>query len=286
VAVLGTFESVAAPEATLRAIARLIRWKLPVSGQPTSGKVTLTSAGGSSNKFRSGTPVSFERVSGHRDADKTSCPGTVLYGQLPDLRRMVGSVGPGARSHTALALFALPKLVQVPGTATVTGRLTLRTGAVVAGARVEIQRLGGSVWRTIATTVTGADGSFSATVAPNVNGLLRAHFPGDADRFQTASRRASLRVRPEMELSLSSAHVKRGGVVKALGTIKPAKGRVSVVVLRGRKRVAAFALRARQGRYSKHVRLSKPGLYRVYGAFAGDAANVAAASRAVFVRAR
>ncbi|MFL5886223.1 MAG: carboxypeptidase-like regulatory domain-containing protein, partial [Thermoleophilaceae bacterium] len=247
---------------------------------------TLASAGGSDNRWKAGTPVTFQRISGHRDADSTDCPGNVLYGQLPDLRRMVGSVAPGARKHTSLALFPLPKLVQVPGTATVTGRLTQRTGEPVAGAVVEIQRFSGAVWRTVATATTGADGTFSAALAPNVNGLLRAHFPGDSDRFQTASRQASVRVRPEMELSLSTAHVRHGGVVKASGTVKPAKKRVTVVVLLGKKRVASYRVRARHGVYAKHVRLKKSGLYRIYGAFGGDSANVAGASRAVFVRVR
>ena len=46
----------------------------------------MTSAGGETNKFRAGTPVTFERISGHRDGNATSCPGDVLYTQLPDLR--------------------------------------------------------------------------------------------------------------------------------------------------------------------------------------------------------
>src|SRR5204863_6566500 len=145
VAVLGTFASVPAPDAALRAITRLLRWKLPVSGQPTTGTATLTSAGGSDNRYRAGTPVTFDRVAGHRDGDKTDCPGDALYAQLPDLRRMVGSVGPGARKHTKLALLAVPKLVQVPGTATVSGRLTQRTGEPVSGVAVEIQRFSGAV---------------------------------------------------------------------------------------------------------------------------------------------
>jgi hypothetical protein len=286
VAVLGAFESVPAPEAALRAIARLLRWKLPISGQPTTGTATVVSAGGSDNRFRAGTPVQLERISGHRDADKTACPGNVLYGQLPELRRMVGSVGPGARKRTALALFALPKLVQVPGTANVTGRLTLRTGEPVAGALVEIQRFSGKLWRTVATATTRADGSFGAALAPNVNGVLRARYPGDGERLQVASRKAAVSVRPEMELSLSDTRVRRGALVKASGTVKPAKRGVTVVVLRGGKRVAAHRVRARRGAYSKHLRIRTPGLYRVYGAFAGDTANVPGASRAAYLRIR
>jgi hypothetical protein len=286
VAIIGTFDSVGAPDAALRSVARLLRWKLPVGGQPTTGTATLTSAGGSDNRYRAGTPVTFDRISGHRDGDKTSCPGDALYAQLPELRRMVGSLGPGSRKHTKLALFAVPKLVQVPGTATVTGRLTQRSGEAVPGAAVAIQRFSGSAWRTVASATTGPDGSFSASLAPNVNGLLRARFAGDSARFQTASRQASVRVRPEMELSLSAAHVRRGALVKASGTVKPAKRRVTVTVLLGKRRVASYTVRPRAGSYSKRLRLAKPGLYRVYGAFAGDSANVPAASRAVFVRVR
>ena len=176
--------------------------------------------------------------------------------------------------------------MQVPGTAAVTGRLTTRTGTPVAGAAVEIQQFTGSVWRTVTTATTGGDGTFSATLAPSANGLLRAHFPGDSDRFQTASRRASLRVRPEMELSVPDTHVARGALVKVSGTIKPAKGRVTVVVLSGKRRVASFRVSPRRGSYTKHLKLKKPGLYRVYGAFAGDSRNVPGASRAVFVRVR
>ena len=78
----------------------------------------------------------------------------------------------------------------------------------------------------------------------------------------------------------------RGALVKVSGTIKPAKRRVNVVLLRGKQRVASFAVRPRGGSYTKHVRLKKPGLYRVYGSFGGDASNVAGASRAVFLRVR
>jgi hypothetical protein len=286
VAVLGTFQSVSAPEAALRAIARLLRWKLPVSGQPTTGSSVLTSAGGGDNRFPAGRQVTFPRISGHRDADKTTCPGDALYAQLGELRRIVGSVGPGARSRTSLALDPLPKLVQVPGTATVTGRLTLRNGAPVAGAPVEIQRFAGSVWRTVATATTAGDGSFSATLAPSVNGILRARFPGDSDRFQSASRRASVRVRPEMEVSVSASRIRQGGITKLSGTIKPAKRQVTLVVLLGKQRVASFRVRARNGRYVKSLRLGKKGLYRIYGSFPGDRANVAGGSRAVFVRVR
>ena len=86
VACLGTYMTVAQTEAGMDALARLIGWKLSLHGIPTAGAVTVTSAGGETNKFAAGTPVTFQRISGHRDGNATSCPGDVLYTQLPDLR--------------------------------------------------------------------------------------------------------------------------------------------------------------------------------------------------------
>ncbi len=73
-------------------MARLIRWKFPLHGQPTEGTVRLRSAGGSGNRYPEGTRVEFNRVSGHRNAVHTTCPGDALYAQLPDLRRSVEKI--------------------------------------------------------------------------------------------------------------------------------------------------------------------------------------------------
>ena len=87
---------------------RYIRWKLGVHGQPLSGPVTLTSAGGSASRYPAGTRVTLERVSGHRDTGKTACPGDALYDQLdehPRARRVGHAVRPtfSARVTAALA---------------------------------------------------------------------------------------------------------------------------------------------------------------------------------------
>ena len=68
----------ATPE-TMAALARYIRWKLGVHGQPLSGTVTLTSAGGSASRYPAGARVTVERVIGHRDTGQTACPGALLY---------------------------------------------------------------------------------------------------------------------------------------------------------------------------------------------------------------
>jgi hypothetical protein len=93
---IGTHSSLPQSDAALTAMSRLIRWKLPLHGQPLSGSVWLTSAGGSSSRYARGSGAVFNRVSGHRDGNLTSCPGDALYAQLPALRARVadGSAPP------------------------------------------------------------------------------------------------------------------------------------------------------------------------------------------------
>ena len=58
----------------MEALARLIGWKLSLHGVPVQGQVTLISGGGASNRYPSGTPVVFERISGHRDGNADDLP--------------------------------------------------------------------------------------------------------------------------------------------------------------------------------------------------------------------
>src|SRR5919204_2553696 len=87
VALLGTFTDVPIPEPAMAAVAQLLGWKMSLHGVPCEGGLTVVSGGGSLNRYKSGTPVQLQRISGHRDGDATECPGNALYGQLPELRR-------------------------------------------------------------------------------------------------------------------------------------------------------------------------------------------------------
>ena len=73
-------------DAALRAMARLIRWKLPLHGEPTAGTARVFTT---SRRL-----VRLDRIAGHRDVNATSCPGDALYAQLPDLRQRVGAQPP------------------------------------------------------------------------------------------------------------------------------------------------------------------------------------------------
>jgi hypothetical protein len=94
VAVIGTHDAVPVGDMTLGALAILIGWKLARHGVTPTGQVVVTSAGGSANRYPADTPVTFERISGHRDGDTTGCPGAALYAQLPALRVAAQRVAP------------------------------------------------------------------------------------------------------------------------------------------------------------------------------------------------
>ncbi|AUG77562.1 hypothetical protein CFP65_2743 [Kitasatospora sp. MMS16-BH015] len=85
IAALGTYVSAPVPQPQADALARTAAWKLAFAHQPPSGTATLTSASDGS-RYKKGTAVSFNAISGHRDAFNTECPGDVLYAALPALR--------------------------------------------------------------------------------------------------------------------------------------------------------------------------------------------------------
>ena len=169
--------------AALDAMARLIRWKLPLHGVPTAGSTTVTSAGGSTNKYASGRSVRIGRVAGHRDTNATSCPGDALYAQLPDLRARVGDVSGGA--GTQLTAKLTPRTATYKGRVKVAGRLTKFDGSPVTGTRVGVQaRTSRGKYKTVAKVSLDSDGNYE-TVVPPARPALRA---GALRRWRRAGR--------------------------------------------------------------------------------------------------
>ena len=70
---------------TKNAIAKLAAWKLALTGRSATGTEALT-AGGYPGGAARGTVQTFNRISGHRDAISTSCPGDALYPELASIR--------------------------------------------------------------------------------------------------------------------------------------------------------------------------------------------------------
>jgi hypothetical protein len=264
IACLGTFSAVAQSEPGMQALARLIGWKLSLHAVPVAGQVTLTSAGGASNRYSSGTPVTVNRVCGHRDGDSTSCPGDVLYGQLADLR---GRAGQYAGPVSGIVVRAASRQ---HGTTPVSldGVLHFADGSSPAGATLSVEyTTAGSAWAQVATTTCGVDGTWAAGAVLPSSGQVRAVFAGDASRPRVESGAITVQVVPTMNLGIDKRRARAGASFAVTGTISPAQARVTCLLERQvgsrwatvqRKRIPV-----RNGAYATSVRPAKAGLYRV-----------------------
>ncbi|HKH16363.1 MAG TPA: N-acetylmuramoyl-L-alanine amidase [Solirubrobacteraceae bacterium] len=266
VACIGTFISVAPPAAAIDAIARVVGWKLSLHGMPVQGAVTVTSAGGESNLYPSGAPVTFQRVSGHRDGNATSCPGDVLYGQLPALRiRAAQYAGPLA----GVTLRAASTKLRGVTSAVVSGALRFADGGSPAGAPVDIlYATAGAAFSPIATVRCAADGQWSTTIDVPQTGTLRARYPGDATHGPLESSSLKISVVPQLAIGVSSRRLRRRRRLAVSGVVSPSsESHVVVLVERkvgaGYRRVRRRRTLLRAGRYVRFFRLARAGLYRV-----------------------
>ncbi|HEY1593871.1 MAG TPA: N-acetylmuramoyl-L-alanine amidase [Thermoleophilaceae bacterium] len=288
IANIGTFDDIPETNAAMSSMAALIRWKLPLTGAPTAGTTSLVSAGGSDNRFPAGTRVTLNRVSGHRDVDATDCPGTDLYGQLPTLRTMVGSVT-AVKARTRIAAAFQPALVVFPQTTRIAGSVALINSTPLGSEPLQIQLFGKGTWHTVARGSSAADGTFSVPLAPHVAHQYRVVYAGDGSHLSSTSPRLNLTVQPRVTIRRSVKRTQVGRTPTISGSIAPAKTSLRLVVNRqvGKKleRVASFKLRVTNGQFRKSYRLTVPGLYSYRVIFAGDAANVKASSTTLHVRA-
>jgi hypothetical protein len=290
---LGTFQDAGQTDAGLHALSQLIAWKLSLHGAPVTGRVTLTSAGGADNKYPAGTPVTFDRISGHRDGDATDCPGDALYAQLPDIRARASGAAPSVPTGTgsaraSLSMSAGSSRLAYPQPVTVSGRLTLTDGTAVGGVPVQIQvRSVTGHWVSVATADTGADGSWSGNVNSSRTVSVRAYWPGDGVHRAVASSRVTVAVAPVLSLAASDTRLRAGQRLKLSGSIAPRKTAVGLVLQRrgrgGWRGVGPSGARARGGRWFVKVRPTA-GLYRARATFRGDDRNRKASSPTVFVR--
>ncbi len=278
VAVLGSFMDVVPSAAAIGALERLLAWKLSLHGVPALGRVTVEvdPADAFFTPFAPGANVSLPRVAGHRDGDSTSCPGNAFYARLPSIRPRVAAL---AGVPAAVTLTATP-VVATPGSAvTLSGRLRELGGSPVGGAPIEVQQVTARGAKTIATTTTAADGSWSAAVGPPANLLLRAlHRPAPA----TVSNVAFLGVRPTVTLNVDSV-----SPLRVSGTVVPFKRAVTIdlyAFVNGRRRlVASNRVAVKQGRFAARIRSRRHGPSLLVARAAPDAHTVAGASPAVRV---
>jgi hypothetical protein len=284
IANIGTFSTVRQSPAALDAMARLIRWKLPLHGYPTNGTAVMRSAGGGTNRYPSGSTVRVQRVLGHRDTNATECPGGALYDQLGELRAMVAGVTPtGVATSVAAQLDAAGSAIDYGDTATVAGTLTTRDGRPVAGQPVTVQvRVDGS-WRTSSAPVTDGNGVFRAPVKPRLTRPLRVRFAGAGDLRSSVTPEMTLAVRPRITVRRPAVRASARARIKFKGRVKPRKARVYQVLQlkrRGRYRnVGVKVLRpGRVGVFRGSFVPSGRGRYRLYVATKSDSTHARGAT--------
>jgi uncharacterized protein with LGFP repeats len=86
VAMIGDFDDIPPTPIQLRAVGRLLGWRLGLDHVDPKGKVTLTSAGGSNTHFPAGAAPTLPTIFSHRDVGKTVCPGNAGYALLGEIR--------------------------------------------------------------------------------------------------------------------------------------------------------------------------------------------------------
>jgi uncharacterized protein with LGFP repeats len=264
VACIGTFESVAQTEAGMDALARIIGWKLSLHGVPVQGKLTVISTGGASNRYPAGTSIELDRISGHRDGDSTSCPGSTLYGQLAELRTRaqryaVASSGIVARTSA--------RRVRAHRTIDLSGSLRFADGASPGGVPVSIEfQTAGSAWTQVASASCAGDGGWRTTVTPPTSGTFRAVFPGDSSRPTVVSKAVRVDVIPRMTIALDRSRMRPRQRFTMTGTVDPAQ-LVQCVVERhvGRRWITTHSrtVNVVNGTFGLKVRIQKRGSYRV-----------------------
>jgi hypothetical protein len=274
VAMVGDFMDVIPRPAAIRALQHLLAWKLSLHGIPAHGRVTVVvdPADAFYTPFRPGALVSLPRVAGHRDGDLTDCPGNVFYHHLPAIRPHVVAL---AGTPASLSLAGPSAAVPAGSTVTISGQLMLLSGVPLAGAPIELQQPGvnGGPAVTFATTITAADGSWSASLTSESNLFVRALYrPYPA----AVADWAELPFAPILTLQLDSA-----SPLIVSGTVSP-PNRVTVDLYPSTrttgKPLARRKVKVSQGQFTAQLPVPGPGSYLVVARSAGDARNAPGAS--------
>jgi hypothetical protein len=287
VAMLGTFAGLAPGERAFRALAHLLAWKLALHGVAVPGRTTVrvSPQGAPYSRWPAGASVTLNRITGHRDADTTACPGGALYGRLPRLRRLVRQLQ-GTVSELPAQL--LSDTVHYPNPVVLSGALAAG-GQPVEGATIELQRRAKAGQTTIATAVTNPDGTWTATAQLTELAMVRALFRGGDGLSAVVSAPVWVEIAPQIMLSGASPATTPGGVVQFAGTVTPVKDRVALVVAKQAidgsfDEIRSIAVRPDgRGNFTRTVGFADPGRYQLVARTTDDRKNLAARSPAVEV---
>jgi hypothetical protein len=272
--------NVAPAPAAMRALERLLAWKLSLHGLPALGRtsVIVDPHDAFYTRYAPGAHVSLPRISGHRDGDLTDCPGNALYASLPALRSQVSALAGTPAELTALPASAL---ISAGSSVELSGILQLLSGQPLAGQPLQLQLMGpnGPPASTVATLSTGADGTWTQSMNFAENTLVRALYPGTPAAVADWAR---ISVAPVILLSVEST-----SPLVLTGTVTPAKRHVTLELYRGtvprgrpvsRRRTTAGA-----GTFRGTLRVPGPGNYVVVARTVAGRLNAAGSSAPVVV---
>jgi hypothetical protein len=279
VAVIGTFTDVGIPEPAMAAVAQLLGWKMSLHGVPCQGGLTVISGGGSLNRYSDGTPVDMQRISGHRDGDKTECPGNALYAELPTLRERAAALAGPVLARGQVSLQSSARAVAYGADAVFTGTVIRPDSTAGAGDLVALQkRASNGKWVTVARTTAQVDGSWVVRVPWRRAGEVRA-----VASSGVSSKAMEVEVTPALSTRTAPKRVAAGSIVSLSGRVRPAT-KVAVLLERegsdGRfRRVRFVSARVNKTSWRAAIRLRRPGLYRLTARSGGTT------GRQVYVRA-
>jgi hypothetical protein len=235
---IGDFTGTAPSSAMLDAVERLFAWKLSRYYRDPLGMSKLIAGSFSGSRFDEGSTVTFDTVSGHRDADYTTCPGASAYRTLGDVRTGIkqamgaGFVAP-AQSASAIRMAGGVLRVRAGVIAKQTWKLTVTdaAGAVV-------QTLSGTASRSTKAVaswdLTGADG---LPVLPGTYGL---QLTGGNSAATAVPWMSTVTVDPPLALSVPAQRI-LGATVTPKGLGIPGHAvTVSVAGPHGTQQVGSF----------------------------------------------
>lgn len=285
VALLGTFASSGPPRRMFDALAHVLAWKLSIHGIPVAGTSTVrvTKDGAAYSRYRAGTPVTLNHISGHRDGDTTECPGSAMYRQLPRLRQSAG------RLATSLTALSFDITGVAPGSVNVSGQLA-SDSVGIGGATIEIQsRSTAHGASTLLTATTNPDGTWAATIPLTTNTALRAIFRGDGNHAAIISPGQYAAVPPQVNLTAATQLVAPGGTVEFDGSTVPAKPKVALVVSQQQPdgtfttvRTITFGANP-DGTFTRTVGFPNAGQFQVVAHTSADSSNALGTSAPVNV---
>ncbi len=91
IAVIGNGSLAPLTTASRDALTNLIAWRLDVAHVDPLGHAEMVSGG--SDRFAAGASVTLRVVSGHRDANRTDCPGSLIYPELDGIAAAAAATG-------------------------------------------------------------------------------------------------------------------------------------------------------------------------------------------------